>query len=377
MQEKTKRPPLDQYELSLAEFPIFNLSNKQVGKDIKSIVYRDTITGKDGKIIAREWLVTPTKEYDFGTISTMDTFFTLFQIWKDQGFASNEIHYGSVRNILKRRNLDDVRENYDRIIRDLNCLTGLMITATNAFYDSIAGKYVSESFHIIDNLFFYEDETKFKRKNARQEKLPFAKVKVNDTLCRSVHANLLLLDHDQIFYQSLTGVEKRLYLYLSKVLKSKAFYKREVLELASQIPIQAKEPKKRKQTLKDGCNGLIKKGFKLLAKVEFIKAADGVTDMIVFIRNGTPWKGSIEKAGAKKKEQLDIDCLVEDILNVCEDEKSKPFYIKVARLLDDRTIYRTISEVRAAKNEGEIKKSPGQLFTFLIKKYAEEDGIEL
>ncbi len=377
MQEKSQRPPLDQYELSLAEFPIFNLSNKQVGKDIKSIIYRDTIMGKDGMVISREWLVTPTKEYDFGTISTMDTFFTLFQIWKEQGFASNEIHYGSIRNILKRRNLEDVRENYDRIIRDLNCLTGLMITASNAFYDSIAGRYVTESFHIIDNLFFYEDESRFKRKNPRQEKLPFAKVKVNDTLCRSVKANLLLLDHDQIFWNSLTGVEKRLYLYLSKVLKTKAIYKREVLELASQIPIQAKEAKKRKQTLKDGCNGLIKKGFKLLSKVEFVKAADGVTDMIVFIRNGTPWKGQIEKKGVRKKEQINIECLIEDILDVCGDEKSKPFYVKVARLLDERTIYRTISEVKAAKNEGEIKKSPGQLFTFLIKKYAEEDGIEL
>ena len=43
MQEnKLQKLPLDQYELSLAEFPIFNLSNKQVGKDIKSIVYNET-----------------------------------------------------------------------------------------------------------------------------------------------------------------------------------------------------------------------------------------------------------------------------------------------------------------------------------------------
>jgi len=378
MQENNlKKLSLDQYELSLAEFPIFNLSNKQVGKDIKSIIYRDTITGKDGKVISREWLVTPTKEYDFGTVSTMDTFFTLFQIWKDQGFASQYINYGSVRNILKRRGLTDVRENYDRIIRDLNCLTGLMITATNAFYDSEAGQYISESFHLIDNLFFYEDETRFKRKNYRQEKLPWAKVKVNETLMKSVNANLLLLDHDQDFWNNLTGVEKRLYLYLSKVLKTKAVYKREMNELASQIPIQAKETFKRKQTLKDGCNSLIKKGFKLLAKVEFIKAADGVTDMVVFIRKGTPWKVKEENKNTIKKESFQIECLVEDILEICGDEKSKSFYIKIARMMDERTIRRVISEVKAAKNEGDIKKGTGQLFTFLIKKYAEEDGIEL
>ena len=194
---------------------------------------------------------------------------------------------------------------------------------------------------------------------------------------KSVNANLLLLDHDQDFWNNLTGVEKRLYLYLSKVLKTKAVYKREMNELASQIPIQAKETFKRKQTLKDGCNSLIKKGFKLLAKVEFIKAADGVTDMVVFIRKGTPWKVKEENKITIKKESFQIECLVEDILEICGDEKSKPFYIKIGRMMDERTIRRVISEVKAAKNEGDIKKGTGQLFTFLIKKYAEEDGIEL
>ena len=67
----------------------------------------------------------------------------------------------------------------------------------------------------------------------------------------------------------------------------------------------------------------------------------------------------------------------EDILEVCEDERSKPFYIKIARMMDEGTIRRAISEVKVAKNEGDIKKGTGQLFTFLIKKYAKDDGIEL
>jgi hypothetical protein len=208
--------------------------------------------------------------------------------------------------------------------------------------------------------------------------LPFAKVKVNATLHRSVQANILLLDHDEIFWKSLTGVEKRLYLYLTKVFKTKLIYKRDVLELASQIPIQAKETKKKKQTLKDACNGLIVKGFSSLDEAKFVKGSDGRTDIIVFMRSGSILNKNQNWPSEKfktNKGQYQIECLVEDILEVCGDEQSRPFYYKIARTVDDITIIRVLSEVKAVKNEGEIKTSPGKLFTFLIKKYTEEDKI--
>jgi len=67
------------YELTLSEFPIFMLS-KRPNKEIKAIVYKDTIIGKDNLPVIREWKVVPDGEYGFGTASTFETLYDLFQI---------------------------------------------------------------------------------------------------------------------------------------------------------------------------------------------------------------------------------------------------------------------------------------------------------
>ncbi len=85
-------------------------------------------------------------------------------------------------------------------------------------------------------------------------------------------------------------------------------------------------------------------------------------------------KGNIN---ASRKEQYEIDALVEDILEVCQDNPSTNFYKKVARLVSKTSIYRALAEVREVRDLGEIKKSKGALFTNLIKKYAQEERIEL
>ena len=77
------------------------------------------------------------------------------------------------------------------------------------------------------------------------------------------------------------------------------------------------------------------------------------------------------------KEDYEIDLLVEDILEVCQDEKSTGFYKKVARLLPQQDIYRAISEVKEVRDLGEIKKNKGAIFTSIIKKYARERGLDL
>jgi len=45
--------------------------------------------------------------------------------------------------------------------------------------------------------------------------------------------------------------------------------------------------------------------------------------------------------------------------------------------MPEDTIYRALNEVKETRDLGEIKKSKGALFTNLIKKYAQEQGIEI
>ena len=73
----------------------------------------------------------------------------------------------------------------------------------------------------------------------------------------------------------------------------------------------------------------------------------------------------------------EIDLLVDDILEVCGDPKSELFYRKVAELMPKDQIYRAVAEVQAVSKLGQMRRSPGALFTALIKKYADERGVNL
>lgn len=76
-------------------------------------------------------------------------------------------------------------------------------------------------------------------------------------------------------------------------------------------------------------------------------------------------------------EEFRIEALVEDILEVTKDKRSKGFYKKVVRKCPDAMIYRALSEVKDTDRMGKIKKSKGAYFTSLIQKYSEEQGIEI
>ena len=118
----------------------------------------------------------------------------------------------------------------------------------------------------------------------------------------------------------------------------------------------------------------------LSKQFRFILSADRQTELIVFHRAGSPAVNKFNVHSKKqkfKKEPFRIDCLTEDILDICQDHKSKNFYQKVADLMPDEDIYQAISEVKEIRDSGHVKKSLGAVFTSRILKFAEQRGIIL
>jgi hypothetical protein len=109
------------YELTLAEFPTFAVSTAKVAA-LKPRVFEDTITGKDGELIKRIWTLIPHGELGFGTPSTHSTLFELLQIWKEDGFSSQYIKFGSVFNVLKRIGKKTGISQYKQINKDLRAI---------------------------------------------------------------------------------------------------------------------------------------------------------------------------------------------------------------------------------------------------------------
>ena len=299
-----------QYELTLSEFPIFILS-KKTNKAIKSIDYEDTIVGKDNEIVKREWKVFPDSELGFGTASTFETLFDLFQIWKEHNFNGQYIQFGTIYNLLKKKGQSTGKQQYRQILKDLNCLVGVRITAKNAFWDNERKAYVDMTFHLFDRVDIY------KEKPQGQDVLPFSRIKASDVLYGSVLKNsLMTADFDSEFFHSLTPMEQRLAIYLSKIFRSQSIHKRELLAFARQIPINAKQTKHIKERIKLAGNGLMEKGFKPLAGYEFEKAVDGKTELIIFKRSGSmvQAKKIVNHApGMGSKDDYKINLLVEDI----------------------------------------------------------------
>jgi len=204
-------------------------------------------------------------------------------------------------------------------------------------------------------------------------------------------SSLLSLPFDRKFFHRLTPVEQRLALYLSKVFRSQTVNKRELLEFGRQLPLETKEVKYIKRQLKLNCEGLIEKGFSLLAGYSFKKGADRKS-YVLFKRKGVPSEpklpstASANKHSSPKQPKLEfisdkshdvIEYLVNQIMEFCKDSQSLNYYKIIARLVPRNTIFRALSEVRDAENRGETKKTKGAHFTWLIKKYAKEQGIKL
>lgn len=380
--EKAKEPEIieqGKYELTLAEFPTFPVA-KFKQEALKPRIFEDSITGKDGEPIKRRWTFIPHGELGFGTPSTHSTLFELLQIWKEEGFSTQYIQFGSVFSLLKRMGKATGNSQYKQIVKDLDILVGITVKAKNAFWDNELKAYVDTTFHFFDSVSLYKETA------SGQASLPFAIIKASDYLFNNsiLKNSLLSLPFGSAFFHRLTAVEQRLALYLSKVFRSQSFNKRELVEFATQIPLEVKEPKYIKRQLKKTCAGLLEKGFPLLAGYGFEKGADRKTEFVVFRRKGPLSKPKLPIQERKQKKLLppanapdELDYLTETIMEFCGDQKSLNFYKKVARIVPRNIIFRALSEAKVSDDMSETKKSKAAHFTYLIRKYAQEQGIKI
>lgn len=353
------------------------LSKGAKGKEF--IEYRDFIVGKDGEQVERAWRVYPDAKTGFGSASTFSTLYELFQVWKEQDFHSKIITFGSLYSLAKRKGIIPTNTSYEAIKRDLRCLAGIVIEAKNAFWDNEKRAYVDAYFHLFERVRFYK-ESQF-----GQAALPFSYIEASDELYGSILANsLLICEFDSQFFHSLKPTEQRLALYLSKMLRHQEVHRRDMMKLAEQLPLTTTLRKKVKQQLKLATQGLIDKGFNLLSTFDFEKNSNRDGENILFFRKGKvapARKPEAKKIGEGRACACNPDyvqeCLVEDILAVCGDQKSVNFYKKVARMVPQEIIYQTISEVKEVRDLGTIHKSKGALFTKLIKDKALKLAIAL
>lgn len=367
--QKQKPKHAAKYEMNLAEFPIAVLS-KRIPSNKKTIEYSDWIVGKNGERKQRNWVVTAAAKWALPTGSALRTLFELMQVWKENNLESKTIPIGSRYNLLKRMGARDSKGDYKRIEKDLNSLVGITIQAKNAFWDKEAQAYVSKTFHLFEELSLYDREIKT-TEGMIQQSLPFSYIKASDIFHEAVKkGNILTIDSE--FFRKLSApTEQRLALYLTKMLKRQPIHKRDIFKLAEQLPIYNKYASDIKKTLNKALKGLIDKNFPLLEKYYYEKSSNGKSENVVFLKPKQRPKQD------REPEDYKVQSLVEDMLNTLRDEKSRAFYVKIAKLCPQDMIYRALSETKQDYSDSSIRKNRGAIFTEKIKRYAKETGINL
>jgi len=385
--------------MNLAEFPLAFLTTK-IPKETNALEYEDSILGKDGKEIQRRWKVYPHPKYGFPTPSTQATLFELFQIWAQNNFESPLIYFGSIYELIKRRGLiQDDKRTYDRIRRDLNLLVGVTIEAKDAFWDNEKKAYVDQTFHLFELVRFYRKD------GARLNQDPPARayIEASKTLWGSIEASgLITLKHvDAEFFRGLTPIQQRLALYLGKMLYNATEHRRDVQQLARQIPILAKSSWHIKEELSKACEGLIAKNFPYLSGYRYERARDHRRENIIFQRyQMRAEKKELQLATTLHEKELQLattlhehdeadfqlpfgaegarqELLVADIISLTGDKQNTKLYYLAVRHLSEEIVRRAMAETRAAHLQREIRTTPGRYLVSLLKRYASETGISL
>ena len=173
--------PDDGYDFDLAEFPLFRFEKPRLNKHdtTQPLCYADTITGKDGEKVTREWKLRA--PYGFGGASTQSLFYDLLQaLYIEQGARGRYIHFGTLRALfLRQENRNPSKRDYDRMKRDIDILRGYDFHAKNAFWSPKHQAYVDMKWRLFDNVFYVDEKP-----DSQQLAFPLGVIEINSVLQR-------------------------------------------------------------------------------------------------------------------------------------------------------------------------------------------------
>ena len=365
--EEQLEEKISKEEMNLVEYP-FTLLTRRAPRGVKTLKYFDWITVGGVKKQVK-WIVTGSDEFGLPIGGDQDIWVAIMEVWREHGFKEDKIPIGSIYRMLKKMGLPTDKRNYDRFKKGLDRLRGTYIKTEYAIWDKTDQCYIAtKGFSMIGNYYLLERH----RKGDKTEPFPLGYILADPFVYQMIKKGYLK-DLNLTFYYSLsTPLTKRLYRYLDKKRYLTSVFSIELYRFIKKMGllIENLPPSRVKQTLNPALDELRKRGF--LKDYSYQKTADGKGQKIIFFFNQLP-----AKVTRLTQEDGQIELLVEDILAVCKDRHSEPFYKKVAQLLPEQVVRRAISEVKASVLQGEVKTSPGKLFTHLIKKYAQDFGIVL
>jgi len=382
-------------EINFLKNPFFVLSRKQLRELLKkTIEMKKSQVGYEDE--HESWWVNPSAILGYAGPFDKKVFIMVQQLIIERGLPLEDplIRLGSLRNICQYMKLADSGENKRLIKEALMRIAGAEIYTENTFYLRRDRRFWQASgsvggyFHIWDVFW-------------KGDRLPDGKraeclyLYLNPPFILSLNAFYIKPIDFQYYEELESPLAQRLYEILGLRfygLKDSPYVKYRYSKLCQYLPLTRQAYLSlAKQQLASAHAKLKKTGF--LAKVEWQEIDE--RDWWILYHPGCRAQAEIAKAkehipipepepifeakaqSGSEKEIFEVQALVQDILEIMGDEQSRPFYIKVAKIVPTDLIYRCLSEVKDEWHRGSIRTTKGAVFTDKIKRYCEERGIDL
>ncbi|RMG44554.1 MAG: hypothetical protein D6719_01590 [Candidatus Dadabacteria bacterium] len=315
---------LSRDEMNLAEFPLTVLSTR-ANPGIKTLEFSDTVRGKNGEIITRQWVVTGADKFGLPTSSDDEVLLGLIKLTVQDGFKHRKIYFTRYE-LLKILRWTTEGRSYTRLQRALDRLSGVRIKATNAFYDNAAKLHSTKNFGIIDEYEINDGRDS----NPRPSFFTWSEVIFDSFKVGFIKK----LDLD--FYLSLrSAISKRLYRYLDKHFWYKSRVELGLFVLAHEkvgISRNYRYVSSIRQQLDPAIEELIERGF--VSRCEYVGKGKGTT-IVLYASSRKANKGaSRDRITLSKTNGRDNLPLKDKIFHELTDRNIKPGQAK--RLLNNK-----------------------------------------
>ena len=200
-------------EMNFAEFPIALLTDRRP-KDLSSVEYTDTIHDPvTRKETVRKLTIAVPKQIGLPTALDDEVLLGLIQLTKVRnGFKDRRVHF-SRYELLRLLGWSNKGPNYRRLEQSMDRWVSVILDYQNAWWDKEASSFVTEKFHMLDNVRIYETEHK---KKGGQTVLPFSSFLWNEIVFQSFQAGFLKRIDLEFYLRLKHHTARRLYRFLDK-----------------------------------------------------------------------------------------------------------------------------------------------------------------
>lgn len=379
-EEKEVLPPdIIRAEVNFLILPFFALSTKGLKKKLESQYKRIIRRGHERLEISLNISANP--KYGYPGPFDKEVHKTIEYIISNlKPPIQNPICIGSLYSIAKLMGVTPSGKISRDIKKALQRMLFTGIESKGAYYSKSKKKWIEDNFHIIDRIIFKGEEL------SDGEIADTNYLFLNSWYLENINARYVK-PLDYTYYRSLNSpIARRIYELLGVKFYGCAFVRYRYSTLCQLLPIS-------RQRYLSKAREKLDPAHKELKTNEFLEKhqwnplpVKNQADWYITYWPGKKAKEEIEKykslergeplALAEPEEEPEADFLVEDILEVTHDPHSKAFYKKIVKLLPETTIRRAISETRVESQMGNVQNRP-KYFTSLIKKFAQEKGINL